>query len=457
MIERMIRSFVRVVTNTFFRRIHIVGDENVPAEGAVIFAGNHPNALMDGWLLTATCGRWPLHFMGNAKLWKYRLLRPLLDAFGAVPVYPREDYGDEADNTGAFEALYDVLEAGDCMGVFPEGISHAEAHIVRLKTGTARVALTVASRGNTDVTIVPVGLNYVHRHRFGSQVLIEFGDPIVVGETWAARYRDEQQAAISELTDELTQALKAVTLNAPDWRTLRFAQITRRLYKPTAAVLTPKQYVELNRRFILGWEDLQGDAELMAFRDAAEDYQARLDMLGIRDYQLRSEISVADATRKIVERALFVLLLLPLALPGAIIHLPAGWLILMLGKRLSYDMDDIATIKVFATMLIAPLTYVLVSIIVGSFFGVGWAIATFVILALTFFATTAVLALETSVLVSILSVFRLARLRNDVAELRATRQRLVGQIRALVDKHVEPGVERVFTSGDFGSGTTREP
>jgi glycerol-3-phosphate O-acyltransferase/dihydroxyacetone phosphate acyltransferase len=449
MLERLFKGLVRVITNTFFRQIHVVGDENVPAEGAVIFAGNHPNALMDGWLLTATCGRWPLHFMGNAKLWKYRLLRPVLDACGAVPVYPREEYGDEADNSPAFEKLYKVLEAGNCMGVFPEGISHAEAHIVRLKTGTARVALAVADRGKTAVTIVPVGLIYVHRHRFGSQVLTEFGHPIVVGDDWSARFRDDEQRAVRELTDELTEALKAVTINAPDWRTIRFAQITRRLYKPSAAPLTPKQYVELNRRFIRGWEDLQGDPELAAFRYAAEDYQARLDMLGLRDYQLRSKISLAKATRKIVARALWVLLLLPLALPGAIIHLPVGWLILVLGERLAYDMDDIATIKVLAAMLLLPLVYLLAAIVAGSLFGAGWGIVTFVVLGLTFFAMTSVLALETSLLISMLSVFRLARLRSDVAELRETRRQLVAQIRALVDKHVAAGTDRIFTGDDF--------
>ncbi len=455
MLERIFQGLVRLITNTFFRQIHVVGEENVPAEGAVIFAGNHPNALMDGWLLIATCGRWPLHFMGNAKLWQYRLLRPMLDACGAVPVYPREEYGDDADNSRAFEKLYEVLEKGNCMGVFPEGISHAEAHIVRLKTGTARVALEVANRGTTDVTIVPVGLFYVHRHRFGSQVVVEFGDPILVGRDWSARYRDDEQDAVRELTGELGEALMAVTLNAPDWRTIRLAQITRRLYKPSAAVLTAQQYVELNRRFIKGWEELQGDAELAAFKNAAEDYQARLDMLGLRDYQVRSKVSLAKATRKIVARALWVLLLLPLALPGALIHLPVGWLILELGERLADDKDDIATIKVLATILLTPLAYLLAAIGAGALFGAWWGIATFVLLILTFFATTSVLALETSLLVSILSVFRLARLRNDVAELRDQRQQLVAQVRALVDKHVTPETERIFTAGDFG--TSAEP
>jgi 1-acyl-sn-glycerol-3-phosphate acyltransferase len=86
MTQRLVLAFVRLIANTFFRRIEVAGIENVPETGPVIFAGNHPNALMDGWLVTATCGRWPLHFLASATLWKYRLLAPVLNALGAVPV-----------------------------------------------------------------------------------------------------------------------------------------------------------------------------------------------------------------------------------------------------------------------------------------------------------------------------------------------------------------------------------
>jgi 1-acyl-sn-glycerol-3-phosphate acyltransferase len=449
MLERFVKAFARVATNTFFRRIHVVGFENVPAEGPVIFAGNHPNALMDGWLLTANCGRWPLHFMSNAKLWNYRLLVPLLDATGAVPVYPRAEYGDDADNSGAFEKLYEVLEEGSAMGIFPEGISHAESHLVELKTGTARIALEVAAGRKAAVKIVPCGLNYVHRHRFRSQVLIEFGEPIVVNEAWADRYRQDEQGAVRELTAELAAALQGVTLNAPDWSTLRFAQTTRRLYKPGKAVLTPAQYVELNRRFIQGWEQLQHDEELQEFRVAAEDYQARLDMLGLKDHQLRSEISLTDAMRKITKRALSVLLLLPFAVPGAIIHLPGAWAVAVLGNRFAYDTDDIATIKVFATVLITPLIYLGLAIAAGMSLGFFWGVAVFFVLGFSFFATTYVLAVETTLLYSLLSVFRLTRLRSDVEELRRTRAGLVEQVRTLVDRLTDPDVERIFTSKDF--------
>ena len=239
MVQRLFITLIQVITNTFFRRIDVVGRENVPASGPVIFAGNHPNALMDGWLLMARCGRWPLHFMVDAKLWKYWMLGQILDVTGAVPVYRREDHGGEVDNSKAFDKLYEVMELGNCMGIFPEGVSHVESQLAKLKTGTARIALAVAARGKVKVTIVPCGLNYIHRHRFRSQVLIEFGEPIVIEDEWLEEFKADEQNTVRKLTEHLALALRNVTLNAPDWRTLRFLQAARRPYKPATANLPP--------------------------------------------------------------------------------------------------------------------------------------------------------------------------------------------------------------------------
>ena len=282
MLQRLVTLLVRLVANTFFRRIDVAGLEHIPGSGPVIFAGNHPNALMDGSLLTAKCGRWPIHFLANAKLWQYRLLGPMLDASGAIPVFRREEHGDETDNRSAFDRLFETLEAGHCVGIFPEGVSHVESQLIRLKTGTARAALGLAARGRATAPIVPVGLNYMHRHRFRSQVYIEFGEPIRINAEWVERFNRNEQGAVEDLTDQLAEALRKVTVNAPDWRTLRLIQAARRLYKPSAAKLTPGQYIELNRRFVTGYLADREDPELEALTADIEDYQARLEMLGLR-------------------------------------------------------------------------------------------------------------------------------------------------------------------------------
>jgi glycerol-3-phosphate O-acyltransferase/dihydroxyacetone phosphate acyltransferase len=449
MLQRLVISLVRIVTNTFFRRIEVVGLENVPNSGPAIFAGNHPNALMDGWLLTAKCGRWPLHFLVSAKLWNYRMLVPVLNACGAVPVYRREDHDGDVDNQGSFDKLYEVIESGQCVGIFPEGISHAESQIVRLKTGTARVALNIADRGKISAPIIPCGLNYIHRHRFRSQVLIEFGQPIVIDDRWLEDYRQDEKATVVRLTGHLSEALRNVTLNAPDWKTLRFIQSARRLYKPSSKELSPSQYVELNRRFVDAYLAEKNDPEVRELQEDVENYQSQLDLLGIKDHQLRSQITPVYAFRKIIVRCLTMLALLPLAIPGAILHLPVGWAAATIGERFSYEMDDIATLKVFATILLLPVLYAAIAIFVGLTFGYWWAIATIAALTLSFFASVRLMEAEAGLFLSVISVFRMARLGRDVKELRETRADLVNRIRDRVERKADPETKRIFTDRDF--------
>lgn len=227
--KRFLISFCRLVTETFFRRVEVTGIEHVPASGPVIFAGNHPNALMDGWLMSANSSRWPLYFLASAKLWEYPVLRSILNATGAVPVYRREDHDGDVDNEQAFARIYELIERGDCVCIFPEGISHNESQLMQLKTGTARIALHVANRGNVSAPIVPCGLNYINRHRFRSQALLNFGKPIVIDDALLDHFRQDEQGAVVALTERISNDIRDLTINAPDWRTVRAMQIVRRL------------------------------------------------------------------------------------------------------------------------------------------------------------------------------------------------------------------------------------
>jgi 1-acyl-sn-glycerol-3-phosphate acyltransferase len=449
--QRFVVSLIQLITNTFFRRIDVVGEEHVPAKGPIIFAGNHPNALMDGWLLMARCGRWPLHFMANAKLWKYRLLGRMLNVSGAVPVFRHEEHDGDVDNSKAFDKLYDVIERGDCMGIFPEGVSHTESQLTKLKTGAARIALSVAERGKAKVTIIPCGLNYIHRHRFRSQVLIEFGEPIVVDGDWIDDFRRDERATVHKLTDYLADALAAVTLNAPDWSTLRFVQAARRLYKPAAATLAPSEYVELNRRFVEAYMNMSEDPEIIEFRKSVDNYQSRLDVLGLKDYQLRSKVLVGKAFRRLLVRSISLMLLLPVAIPGVLLHLPVGWLAAFVGDRFSYEEDDIATLKVFASMALLPILYLLAAFLIGSYFGTIWAIVAVVGLSISFSASIWVIEAQATLLASMVSILRRTRLRAEIEALHATRADLVEKVRLMVERGYDLEQPRLFSDKDFAS------
>ncbi|NOR18861.1 MAG: hypothetical protein GQ538_02075 [Xanthomonadales bacterium] len=322
--------------------------------------------------------------------------------------------------------------------------------MIQLKTGTARIALSVTARGRAAVRIIPCGLNYIHRHRFRSQVLIEFGEPIVITDQWVSDYRQDEQETVRKLTTLLAESMLAVTLNAPDWRTLRFIQTARRLYKPATVELSPRQYIELNRRFVEGYLLAENRHELKKFRDAIEDYQSRLDLLGLKDHQLRKRVNTRRALRKLLFRSLRMLILLPLAIPGALLHLPVGWVAATVGEHFSYEQDDIATLKVFATIALLPVLYLMTATVVGMSFGFWWAVATFLMLPLSFFSSVRIIEAEAGLFVSMVSLLRLTRLGSEVDALRESRTELVETIREMVEERVEPETDRLFDEGDFG-------
>ncbi|HEY5947022.1 MAG TPA: lysophospholipid acyltransferase family protein, partial [Kofleriaceae bacterium] len=190
MAYRILAWFLRVVTRVFFRQVEVVGLEHVPRTGPVLFAGNHPNSLIDPILIITTCGR-KVHFAAKDALFKGRLMRAVLRGLGAVPIKRRDDNDGKprdstpsvpgaapVDNDAAFEAMFAVLTDGGAIGIFPEGLSHDESQLARLKTGAARLALGGAQRATQPIPIVPCGLTFIHPKRFRSRVLVQFGPPV---------------------------------------------------------------------------------------------------------------------------------------------------------------------------------------------------------------------------------------------------------------------------------------
>ena len=448
------RGFVRflsLVASTFYRRIEVLGAENVPADGAVIFAGNHPNALIDGLLLISLADRSPIHFLGNAKLWGFPILSRLLEALGAIPVLRREEHGSDADNQVAFARVDDVLAGGGCVAIFPEGISHTDSRLATLKTGTARMALHAAARRGTDVAIVPFGLTYLDRHRFRSQVLLHFAAPIPMDNARLEAYGSDEAGTVRQLTAELGEGISRVTLTAPDWSTLRFIHAARRLYKPISARLTPATYVDLSRRFVERYSLFAEKPDVERLRIEIEAYQAQLDVLGLKDYQLSHPVSASIAMKMMVWRTALAIVLFPLALPGAFVLLPAAWLAATVGSRFSYDIDDIATLKLVTAVPVLLSTYALVTIMAGMAFGWVWAIAALLLLPVSFFATLFVFEKQAQLVISIRSLFRLAHLSGDVEALVARREALVTAVRAAVDRYADPTIRRIFDARDFSA------
>lgn len=80
------------------------------------------------------------------------------------------------DQGGMYKDVYECLQDGGSIGIFPEGGSHDRTDLLPLKAGVAIMALgAMANNPNCKVRIVPVGLSYFHPHKFRSRAVVEFG------------------------------------------------------------------------------------------------------------------------------------------------------------------------------------------------------------------------------------------------------------------------------------------
>lgn len=209
-----------------FYRFDVAGD-GVPARGPILFVANHPNSLVDPAIVAACAGR-PVRFLAKAPLFTDPRVGWLIRASGSLPVYRRQD--DPAlmgRNTSTFAAVYDALEDGHAVGIFPEGISHNAPGLAELRTGAARIALG-ASRRTGSFPVVPIGIFLRDKGRFRSEACAIIGAPV----RWSdlAGRGEDDVAAVRELTDRLEAALRDVTVNVERWDDLPTVECAEALY-----------------------------------------------------------------------------------------------------------------------------------------------------------------------------------------------------------------------------------
>ena len=216
MIYGLLRWFTGIALHWFYSSIQITGREKIPMSGPVIIAASHHNALVDaliaGWIAPRR-----LTLTAKATLMDNIFLRWLFPIVGIVPLrrvsdeLKKKDTGkvDPSRNAGAFEAILDVLQKGEMVLIFPEGISHSNPELAPLKTGASRIALEARDKRRIrNLRIIPLGLSFEEKGNPGTAVLAEVGDAIDMD--------DIGPMAADDLTSLLAVRLAAVSLKEPN-------------------------------------------------------------------------------------------------------------------------------------------------------------------------------------------------------------------------------------------------
>jgi glycerol-3-phosphate O-acyltransferase/dihydroxyacetone phosphate acyltransferase len=396
--ERIVDPFyavVRVIARFwiwfFFERVEVRHPERVPSMGPVLLCINHPNNLIDSLLVGAVLPR-KVHYLATAALFRNPLIARFLVALAVIPVYRKADDPDRMDrNMEMFAACHQAFDHGRLVAIYPEGATRAEAHVQRIKTGAARIALGYEAHAPGRLTVVPVGLSFEARKSFRGRVLVSFGEPVAVSPSLAV-YREEPAKALHTLTTAIQWAMEREVVHVERIDTAALARAVEELYRG-----------ELEREL---WEERRVSGRRIdpfqlsgSIADAVEHfrkqdperierlwqrilgYRAFLAAYRLRDEAVRTGLEHTPARRR-VARSRQAIVGLPLFAYGAAVNFLPYYLPGWLAGRMARRETDYATIRLLASIVAFPLFWALETSLVGWVAGFRWALAFFLSLPL---------------------------------------------------------------------------
>jgi glycerol-3-phosphate O-acyltransferase / dihydroxyacetone phosphate acyltransferase len=375
-----VRSVVRFWLWFFFKAVDVRHPERVPAAGPVLLCINHPNNLIDSLVVGAVLDR-KVHYLATASLFRNPVIARFLLACGAIPVYRKQDRtstGPTDPNASTFAACAAAFAKGRLIAIYPEGTTHAESRVQRIKTGAARIALGWESERPRDLTVVPVGLTFEARKSFRARVLVSFGPALPV-HAYAAAYTDDPVKAVDALTDHVQRAMEAEVVNVDRIDDTKLVRAIEELYRPDLARqvmetrgLAPRQVdmVRLSRSIVDAVNHFKArePARVEGLWQRIQAYRSLLAQHHVRDETVKARPQRTAPARALIHSGDAVLGL-PLFAYGAVVnglpYLIPRWI----ARRIARKETDYATTRLLASIVAYPLFWGLETWIVSRLLG----------------------------------------------------------------------------------------
>jgi 1-acyl-sn-glycerol-3-phosphate acyltransferase len=404
-----VRRFNRALMDTWFREIALVDIDTLPDKGGILFTTWHPGGLIDPMLMMAALPG-NLTFAAKHTLFKTPILGQIMRAAGAKPVHRAQDTstddskkGDRsAKNSTLIESLGDTIALGGRAAIFPEGVTHMEAHPVRLRTGAARILLHAIRKarleGLPEPHVVPLGLHYTDQHQFRERVSLQVNEPLPIpplpGEEGAPEPSPEdvekfaEQAPDRAWCGEITELLRLEMHRSNQaqetwedrelvWRARRMIHVHR-----SAKENVPIGPIPYDRA-LLGSRRVRAAWQYQSLNDAERTERIKGDFLKhhyeMKDLGLRSwEISnrqQRSSKRTMVKNFAYwiwsIAWMLGIVSWGAVIGSMVPYLFtrVLTNKhgKVEENKTDIGSVKVLYSVVMYPLWWILISLPVGWF------------------------------------------------------------------------------------------
>ncbi|WP_289063213.1 lysophospholipid acyltransferase family protein [uncultured Zobellia sp.] len=211
---QLLKTWIKTGLYLYYGKIQVSGLENVPKNKPVLFLPNHQSALLDVLLIAVDCNRKPF-FLTRSDVFTKPTLKKFFAYLRMIPIYRIRD-GREAlkNNQAVFDQCAEIFGNGHAIVMFPEANHNIKRRVRPLSKGFTRILFNAVERlPDTEIHIVPVGLNYKSNSGFPDQVAIYFDKSILVNTMYDA---DDVQGSVNNVKGLVSDRLKQLTTHIED-------------------------------------------------------------------------------------------------------------------------------------------------------------------------------------------------------------------------------------------------
>jgi 1-acyl-sn-glycerol-3-phosphate acyltransferase len=363
-----------------YNPITIIGKANLPAEGPVILAPNHRNALMDALaLLCLPPFNLPKIFLARADIFKLpatvvRFLRfaKILPAFRI-----RDGYDQLERNKATFNEAELSLINKAAVGIMPEGNQGDERNIRPIVKGIFRIAFSTQLQlpeGQT-VKIIPIGLEYSNLIRPLCPLVVQVGEPIDVAD-YMMYYKENPAKATNALRMHLKESLEHLTVHIPTGSTYTMHEELMELICGVVAKCSSAEALFSCRQQVARWLDSL-EAETPSLASELNELYHQYSVLRKELNLPRRKTGLAfEPTSTPWQLRVKSILFIIIALPGLVINLLPYLFIRSVPRMAGIKYKGFFSTVYFVTgLVVLPLYYIVLSLTIISLTPQPWWLA----------------------------------------------------------------------------------
>ena len=145
--EFLLRFIIWMLIHSVYR-LRVQELDQVPEEGPAVIVCNHVS-FVDALVIMAACRR-PIRFVMDHNIFRWPVLNFVFRTSKAIPIASARE--DQAMMDKAFDEVGKALDAGDLVGIFPEGKITADGNINPFRPGITRILQ------RNPVPVIPMAL-----------------------------------------------------------------------------------------------------------------------------------------------------------------------------------------------------------------------------------------------------------------------------------------------------------